>query len=291
MDSDWKVRQARLNEDIERFSMSDLTGDQGIKESGPALLQAGSVAPTAASAASAASATPAAPRRAVDAPERPAASGLLAELKRQAEAKLATASQSVAIEAVRLKQMDGGLRAAYRYLNDLAQQLNVLKPVYPAAYSLGTVLRLENPVWVQGRADFRRQAGATDNPFFERVTLHYVLRRELPIVIEKLDNAIDLTRRTLIDFGLDFTLDEKRNPKGFIESGRFTVQPEIKAGLVFTADYAKGEVRLRTLNVRQFGNADYLVPAEAISEQTLEEIALLILGESNQFVQRFRRIA
>lgn len=216
---------------------------------------------------------------------------MLAQLKRQAEAKQATDTQNVGREIARLKQIDEALRAAYRYLNDLTQQLNVLKPPYPGAYPVGSLLRMENLSWQQGRADYRRQPGSIDNLPFERVSLQYVLSGSEPIVLEKGDNVVETTRKALLDFGVTFELSETRNPKGFVERGRFTVQPQVKTGLLFFADYSKPELRLRTLNVQRFGSAEYLVPAETISEQSLEEIALLILGESAQFVQRLQRVA
>ena len=47
----------------------------------------------------------------------------------------------------------------------------------------------------------------------------------------------------------------------------------------------------RARNVQRFGGANYDVPPTAVNEQALEEIALLVLGQSNQFIQRFKRIA
>lgn len=217
--------------------------------------------------------------------------GLLAKLKRQAEEKLAAETKSGAIEAERIKQMDLALRAAYRYLDDLAKQLNVIKPDFPGSYPLGTILRMEKLKWHESKADFRRKIGPTEDLPYDKVTLRYLLRADGSIVLEKQDNLVDATRKSLHDFGLTFTLDEKRNMKGYVERGRFVVTPEIKAGLLFEANYETGEIHLRTRNVQRFGSADYLVPTSTLTEQTLEEIALLILGESNQFVQRFKRIS
>lgn len=218
-------------------------------------------------------------------------SGLLAQLKRQAEEKLAAQTQSVAMEAARLRQIDEGLRAAYRYLKELVDQLNVIKPEYPGDYPLGTVLRLEKPSWHESQADFRRKMGPTEDLPYISVSLRYILRGKNPIVLDKADHLVETTRKALHDYGLAFRLDEKRNAKGFVERGVFTVQPEIKAGLQFEADYENGNLQLRTRNVQRFGGATYDVPPTAVNEQTLEEIALLVLGQSNQFIQRFKRIA
>lgn len=286
---DWDARQAQLLHEIEQFSMSKTPLDATPPQA-EASIQV--VVPLATVPTKPAPVLPIdQPPVAVTNVNQAATGGLLEQLKRKAEAKQATNTQNVAQEAARLRQIDAGLRAAYSYLNDLNEQLNVLKPSYPGDFPLGTLLRMERLTWQEGRADYRRQPGATDNLGFERVSLRYTLGGDKPIILEKSDHVVETTRKTLSDFGLSFTTDETRNAKGFVERCRFTVQPIIKTGLLFVADYAKGEVRLRTLNIQRFGSAEYLVPPEAISEQTLEEIALLILGESNQFVQRFDRVA
>lgn len=313
--SDWESRQAKLLDDIANFANShvrtdedlsvhdlralarrpldiDLT-DEGVARINPTpeitVAPRAIPAPASSPAPAMAPAPSAAPKAEV--PDRLASTGLLAQLKRQAEEKLAATTRNVALEAARMRMIDNGLRAAYRYLNDLAQQLNVLKPPFPGAYQLGTVLRLEGPKWHDSQADFRRKVGPTEDLPYERVSFRYLLRGDSPIVLEKADHVVETTRKALSDFGLTFKLDEMKNFKGFVERGRFTVEPEIKAGLLFEADYDKGEIQLRTRNVQRFGSANYRVPAEAITEQTLEEIALLILGQSSQFVQRFERIA
>lgn len=216
--------------------------------------------------------------------------GLLAKLRRQAEELKAAETRSNAIGADRIKQMDLALRAAYRYLDDLSKQLDVIGPEFPGSYPLGTILRMDKLKWRESKADFRRKIGPTEDLPYDKVSFRYLLRGEGSIVLEKQDHLVDSTRKSLHDFGLTFTLDEKRNHKGYVERGRFVVQPEIKAGLQFEANYETGEIHLRTRNVQRFGGADYLVPTTTLTEQTLEEIALLILGESNQFVQRFKRI-
>jgi len=315
---DWNSKQAQLLSEIENFAIGTPHDDATLTPSelralarapldidlsepiapratvaprpGVAVPAPGpAAAPPTPPAAAPASAAPVAPVASAAAPAAPAG-GLLAQLKRQAEEKLAAQSQSVAVEAARLRQIDSGLRAAYRYLNDLVQQLNVIKPQYPADYPLGTILRIEKPGWQESQADFRRKLGPTDDLPYLSVSLRYVLRGGGPMVLDKADHLVDTTRKALHDFGLGFTLEEKRNGKGFVERGRFVVQPEIKAGLMFEADYEKGTLQLRTRNVQRFGSSTYNVPPESLTEQTLEEIALLVLGQSNQFIQRFQRV-
>ena len=234
---------------------------------------------------------PAAPPPAPVMPESLTSTGLLAKLKRQAEELKAAETKGSAGEAERIKQIDLALRAAFRYLDDLSKQLDVIGPEFPGSYPLGTILRLEKLKWRESKADFRRKIGPTEDLPCEKVSFRYLLRGDGSIVMEKQDNVVESTRKSLSDFGLTFTLDEKRNAKGYVERGRFVVVPEVKAGLLFEANYETGEIHLRTRNVQRFGGANYLVPVDTLTEQTLEEIALLILGESNQFVQRFKRIS
>lgn len=241
-------------------------------------------------------ATPAAPTSlAVDykgEEHRVAAPGgsLLARLKDQAAARIAEENQRGDIQEQTRRQISDSLQQTYLYLRDFVNQVNIIKPAYPATYYLNEQLVFDKLTWREGRADLRKLEDPTDSRSVERVSLRYLLAGESPIVIDRENPAMEVLDRTLRDYDLKFTFDAFKNERARTERGRFTVQREIRAGLLFVADYATGDIRLRTLNVQRLGSAEYRIPADALDTATIEEIALLVLGESSQFVRRFKRV-
>ncbi len=304
--NDWETKQKALLDDIDRFARGEARFDVEVP---PAMVSTGflphDVAPPPAVAAAAsgpAAIPPAAvtavtekaappPTPAPAAPAAPAAGGLLARLKQQAAEKQAAESSQAELDAARKREIDAALQDTYGYIRDLAEQLNVLKPAYPGGYFLVEPIHFQELAWQEGRADYRRVEGVTEERLLERVTLRYQLAAPTPLVVDKENPAMETLRRFLNDYGLAFELQEIRNDRGRTERGRFTIKREIRAGLQFVADYQAGDIRLRTLNVQRLGSADYRIPAAVLTHQTVEEIALLVLGESNQFVRRFKRVA
>jgi hypothetical protein len=223
--------------------------------------------------------------------ETSAPSSLLARLKQQAAEKLASEAKQTGLHKQQKRVISDALSDTYSYLCDLTNQVNVLKPDYPSSYFISEHVNFDALAWQEGRADYRVIAGATEDRLLERVTLHYVLSGKEPIIAEKEYPGLELLTRTLNDHGLSFETKEFKNERGRTERSRFSIKREVRAGLLFVADYVAGDIRLRTLNVQRFGSAEYRIPAEILTHATVEEIALLVLGASNQFVLHFKRVA
>lgn len=215
---------------------------------------------------------------------------LLQRLKQQAEEKKNSADQKQGLQEQQRKSISAAMSAAYSYLRELVEQVNVLNPPSPAYY-LNEQLQFSDLAWTEGRADLRRIESATDDHLIKTVSLRYALAGVRPLVIEKDALGIPPMKQILDDYGLQFEIKETKNAKARTESACFTIKCEVRAGLLFTADYDVGDIHLRTVNVQRFGNAEYRIPAETLTRAVVEEIALLVLGESNQFVRRFKRIS
>jgi hypothetical protein len=216
--------------------------------------------------------------------------GLLARLKQQAADLQASQNQKSGVQSQQRELISASLQATYLYLRDLVEQLNVLKPPYPGDYFLSDQLKFDGLSWQEGRSDLRKLEGAMDHRPVERVSLRYMLAAPKPVVMDKEHPVLETLRKNLMDASIKFTLDEFRNDRGYVERGRFNIRREVRAGLLFIADYETGDVRLKTLNVQRFGTAEYRLGPEVLTPDTLDEIALLVLGESNQLLRRFQRI-
>lgn len=216
--------------------------------------------------------------------------GLLARLKQQAAEKLADGERSANVQASRVKNVNEALHSTYVYLRDLCEQLNVIAPAWPNTFYLNETLSFVNLRWSEGRADYRKQPGATDDRPFERVSLRFRLSSDTEIVVEREIPHLDKLRQLLVDAGINFQLDEFRNAKGYVERGRFTIKPELRAGLLFVGDFNSGDIRLKVLNLPRLGSAEYLIPTAQLTPDALEEIALLVVGESPKFFKNFERL-
>lgn len=287
--SDWKEKQARLLREIEVFARSkqDLAVANGAEGQVPRAARAsitqgaGESKPAPVVSPPPASPTPAA------AP----GGGLLDRLKREAQAKRMTDSQVLASHGQMQRAIGDALQAAFQYLREFCEQLNVLKPAYPYAYNLLNLVELDGLVWQEGRTDYRLVPQANDERLFEQVTFRFRLASGREIRVERENPVHESFRTALIESNITYREEEFRNQKSHVERAVYTFPAEVKAGIALSADYQVGDIRLLVRNVRRFGAAEYRVPVEMINQETLEEIGRLVLGDETRIDRMFRRIA
>jgi len=310
----WPDSRNRLLEDIDKFSQQEIPGTVGTTSGTPQVskpatptLQSIPAAPaqppaqTAAKPAASAMPPPAAsptpptlqmpPTQAIK-PETPPAvtSSLLANLKQQAIAKQQSENQKSAQQDEILQRIHKALGMTYQYLNDLVQQLNILRPPYAKVYSFFGVADFDGMVWQEGRADFRMQETASENRLYDQVTLRYRLAGPKQFKIVKENPALEKLRKALFDYNIAFTADEAKNERGHIEKATFTFPCEIKAGLMLSGNYETGKLLLRMRHIERFGLMEYELAPEDITQDALDQIAQLIMGENNRVNQIFRRL-
>jgi len=256
----------------------------------PALQQAGPVPAPPANQAPAPARTPA--TTPAPPPTPPAASSsLLANLKKQALAKQMSETQTNAVQKEQMLRIHAALGMTYQYLNDLVQQLNILKPPYAKTYSFFGVADFDEMTWQEGRADFRMQEGATDDRYYNQVTLRYRLAAQKQFRVTRENPALEKLQKALFDNNIAFTTEEVRNERNQVEKATFTFPAEVKAGLLLAANYETGSILLRTRNIERFGIMEYQLRPESISQDALDQLAQMILGESNRINQLFQRTA
>lgn len=308
----WKDTQAKLLQDIEAFSRSEpnLAAVDAAAKAKPAnFATAAAAAPKAPQAAApaaipappaaappAAAARPVAPTPAPPAaPPRPSAAppggSLLEKLKREAQAKQMTESQRFSLQGQKQRFIDEAMRSTFQYLRELCEQINILKPPYPLGYNLMGIVNLEGLAWQEGRADFRLLPDSTEDRLVDQVTLRFRLASGQQLRIERENPAHQAFRTALLEANIAFKEEEFRNQKGHVERAAYTFPAEVKAGLVFAADYNAGDIRLLLKNIRRFGSAEYRLPFEILDQATFEQLAQLILGEENTIDKMFRRVA
>ncbi|MFA7269763.1 MAG: hypothetical protein WC073_10505 [Sterolibacterium sp.] len=291
----WPDSRDRLLEDIAKFSQLETPAAAGAAQ--PA--QKPPAAPAQPEKAAVATPPPAvapppplnlAPSTAMK-PETPpvVTSSLLEKLKQQALAKQQSENQKSAQQDEMLQRIHKALGMTYQYLNDLVQQLNVLKPPYAKVYSFFGAVDFDDLAWQEGRADFRMQETSSENRLYDQVTLRYRLANPKQFKLVKENPALEKLRKALFDNNITFSVDEVRNDRGFIEKATFAFPCEIKAGLLLSGNYETGKLLLRTRHIERFGIMEYELQPESINQESLDQIAQLIMGENNRVNQLFQR--
>lgn len=221
----------------------------------------------------------------------PAANSLLARLKQQAQSLQQGAGERGAELAAHAQRLSASIGAAFHYLDDLIKQLNIIKPAIPKDFVFPGNIVFAGMSWVEGAADFRMVPTATEDRRYDSLTARFRLAAPQQIAVERDAIGVEPLRKTLHDYGIAFTVEEKQNARHQVERARFSFPCEIKAGFLIKADYEAGNLLLRTRNIERFGMMEFRLQADDLNQETLDELTKLFLGEKNRFLTMFRRSA
>ena len=205
--------------------------------------------------------------------------GRLAQLRLLADAKRAEAKKpDPRDESDAL--LSEALKEAYRYLKDLAEQLNVIHPVYAKAYVVPGVPEFGRVQWEEGKADFRSREVTPILKYCDRVMFRFRLAGNRELKFAKDYPANEKLKQFLEEAGVTFTAHDMYNERGATEASKFIVACEVKASVLLYTERELGKILLRTSNVSGFGSLSQLLAPEAINEESLDELAGFILGEN-----------
>ena len=218
-------------------------------------------------------------------------SSLLARFKQQAQAVQESMQRRDQSEVARALQLSGGLEVVFHYFDDLVKQLNVVKPPVDKEFVFAGNIVFSSLKWVEGAVDFRLLPAASEDRMYETVTVRLRMAAPHKINVEREALAVEPLRNSLLDHNIAFQLSEKRNERQQAQRASFIIPCEIKAGFVLKADYTAGNLVLRTRNIDRFGTMEFRLRMADIDPEMLEGLTLLILGEENDFLKRFRRSA
>ena len=202
----------------------------------------------------------------------------LAQLRLLADAKRAEAKKPDPRDETDAL-LSEALKVAYRYLKELAEQLNVIHPAYAKTYVVPGVPEFGRLEWEEGRADFRAREATPILSYYDHVSLRYKLSGNRELKFAKDYPANQKLKQFLEEAGVTFTAHDMYNDHGATQGSKFIVACEVKASVLLYAERDLGKLVLRTSNVSGFGLLSQLVAPQAISEESLDELAGFILGE------------
>ena len=215
------------------------------------------------------------------APVVPAAGGLLAQLRQAALAKQLEEPKANPKEQM-IPLVSGAVERAYRYLKELAGQLNLVKPAYAKAYAIVGVPKFDDLKWEGVRIDFRTRDLSPATKVFEQLTLSFSLSANKKLSAVRETPADEKLKQALQDAKIEFTTQQERNDRGSAVRTTFVIPCEVKASLQLVGNFDTGKLLLKTRNVEHFGTVEHVLSPEAITKESLDELSRFILGESRR---------
>lgn len=212
----------------------------------------------------------------------------LNQLKAQASAlQSAQVAQHTQQEA-NTRLVEAAAKTTWLYMSDLAKQLNVIHPAGPTL-SLDGKTPWPPMKLVDFQADARKKK-LRDQEVFDYIALGW---RVVPQAGAPLPGSVsanfppDLQRieTRLSNGNVQHERVNVRHPeKNTLQAIRFDYLTEARGGVTITADHLRGALSFRLSNVQAFDLQTVLHPAGQIQSHLLDELAKLMLGQTNRFV-------
>lgn len=215
------------------------------------------------------------------APAAPVVGSRLAQLRQLAQAKsteVTSVDPQEAIDAI----VSDALVKAYRYLKELAEQLNILHPAYPRGYTIAGVPEFSGLAWEEGNANFHSREVSPTLMLYREVSLRFRLSGKKQVRVVREYPAGEKLKQWLEDSRIEFNAQDAWNKRGSIERTTFVFPCEVKAYLMLLAQFNTGKLLLRARNVSGFGSLEQIVTPEAVNDDALDELAAFILGETGR---------
>ena len=212
--------------------------------------------------------------------------GRLAALKQAAQAKLLDDAAKAKSESKeeREDRVSEALKRSYWYFKEMVEQLDVLKPDIPGkGYAIHRVPEFTDFAWDVGKLDLRTREVSPIRKLFTRVTLDYRLSKGKPILkVERDYPASEKVKQMLKDYGLGFSSRDTKTESGAIAKTTFGINFEILCKLELEGNYDSFKLLLKTRNVERFGLAEHVIAPEAVTQESLEELAGFLLCETSK---------
>lgn len=215
-------------------------------------------------------------------------SSLLSQLRQQAELRRQEMHTAQVDRTSANEQIDQALKHLFFFLHEFVQQLNIVKPAIPRDFMLLEKYAINQLVWQEGFADYRRQSQSA-GALVELVSFTCRLSGHGVPVIEKAGPAVERFRNILFDFGLPFSCKEFKNERSYVERAEFEICGEVSVSVRWKADFANGLLVLETRNLERLGSALFTIRPQCVDYALLDDFGRLLLGQANRFRELAKR--
>ena len=178
---------------------------------------------------------------------------------------------------------------AWKYLQDLCAQLNVIKPPAAGRYSLDGKAQFPQLQMQSFRCDARKKMHR-GKEMFDYIGVSWDL---LPTTGQVATHSItvnfppDLERVTKrLSFGqVQHERKDQRHPEtNKLQAYTFEYVTQTRGSVILTPDQDTGQIAFRLSNLEEFGINNIQYPAGQVTAGLLDELAKRIVGQQSRFV-------
>jgi len=215
--------------------------------------------------------------------------GLLDDLKRQADMVRTHDSLQRSNLQDNVRVVDEAMHRAFLYLLELFKQLEVLKPGNPTLYDIEGVGVLKDLRYVSGFVDPRKRKFA-DREIYDYMDFYVkwagpntlVVERDMPHTIKKVRDMLWLSN-------IKFTEVETKTQFGSVGKCRFSIPVALSVNFTLKADIEGRRLLFYGKNALRLATDDFVVPADELTDELLEELAKVLIGQQrNSGFLRYR---
>jgi hypothetical protein len=215
--------------------------------------------------------------------------GLLDDLKRQADMVRTHDSLQRSNLQDNARVVDEAMHRTFLYLLELFKQLEVLKPANATLYDIEGVGVLKDLKYVSGFVDPRKRKFA-DRDIYDYMDFYVKWAAVNSLVVERdMPHTIKKVRDMLWHSNIKFTEVETKTDFGSIGKCKFTIPVALTVNFTLKADIEGRRLLFYGKNVLRLASDDFVVPADELTDELLEELAKLLIGQQrNSTFLRYR---
>ncbi len=212
--------------------------------------------------------------------------GFLDQLKQRADALKAEQQRNAGASERNAMLADAGCKAALQYWMQLAQQLNVLRPVSRARFAFDARHVVEGVAACEFSVDARRK-GLDSHEGYDHVVLQWLVRGGRRLKIDK-DFVADIDRleARLRQAGIQPDTTAQRDPdKGKLLAMQYAFDDTVACAVRVHPDHAQGRLRWQVMNLDGLETLRFSTAAVEVGNGRLDELARWIVGEPHRFLE------
>lgn len=172
------------------------------------------------------------------------------------------------------------LRRAHHFLEDLLLHLDAVRPACAEPmYRIARLPPFERLAWRSGTVFLSTRETAWKEIACTELALRYAIVGAGPMEVELDHPANDALRRTLSEFRMHYSVDDRRNERGMVVSSRFVVDCAIRAAVSFIPWRNGAGFFVRMSNVGGFGQSQLSVSADEIDAAWLGALGAALSGD------------
>ncbi len=214
--------------------------------------------------------------------------GLLDDLKKQADAVKAQDTDKTESLRTQAVAVDHSLRRLFLYLNDLGKQLNVVQMPSPFVFDLPTIGKVDGLVIKDFFCDFRSKH-FIDKDYYGEVHVAYRCWSEKILTIKKGPDDMEKFRDLLWQSNIEHKSEVFRNERKVITHEVFKVVCDFRVQGRIEGDHENGKLKISTKNVGGFNVDLFVLLAQEMNDQAVEEFAKSFIGRPNNWAEIMKK--